>query len=121
MNDDLLTADLPLEECAAETTAVATESKSNGGAVRVTEHADARLKERLGLPKSARQSAAQRAFDNGKRHREATGRLKRYLDRCWHMHKTANNVRLHAEHIWFFAGTSLVTTYETLKHLRGGI
>lgn len=87
----------------------------------VTDHADDKLKERLGLPKSARVKAAQRAFDNGKRHSDAVGSLKRYLDGCWLRHKQANNVRLHAEHIWFFADERLVTVYEIPKRLRAGI
>ena len=87
----------------------------------VTQHADDRLKERLGLPKSARQSAAQRAFDKGKLHKEAKGKLKRYLDRCWLQHRTSNNVRLYAEHIWFFADERLVTVYEIPKNMRSGV
>lgn len=90
-------------------------------AIVITEHADERLKERLGLPKSARQAATQRAFERGRLHKDATGRLKRYLDKCWLQHRNANNVRLHAEHIWFFAGTTLITVYEIPKNLRGGI
>lgn len=86
----------------------------------VTDHADTRLKERLGLPRSARQKAAERAFEQGKTHGDARGRLKRYLDRCWLQHKNCNNVRIHAEHLWFFAGRHLVTVYEVPKKLRGG-
>lgn len=89
-------------------------------AVTITDHADARLKERLGLPKSARAAAAQRAFDQGKRHGDAAGKLKRFLDKCWLQHRKANNVRIHAEHIWFFAHKTLVTVYEVPKNMRAG-
>lgn len=89
--------------------------------VEITDHADERIKERLGLPRSARQTAAQRAFDHGKKHAEAKGRLKRYLDRCWLTHRNANNVRLYAEHIWFFAGEKLVTVYDIPKSMRAGV
>lgn len=87
----------------------------------ITEHADERMKQRLGLPKSARQSAAQRAFDKGRQHKDTAGRLKRYLDGCWLKHRNADNVRLHAEHIWFFQGCRLIALYEIPKSLRGGI
>lgn len=86
----------------------------------LTEHAEHRMKERLGLPKSARLGAAQRAFEHGKTHGEAKGSLRRYLDRCWLSHRQANNVRLHAEHIWFFRDQTLITVYEIPKRLRGG-
>lgn len=89
-------------------------------AVTITDHADARLKERLGLPKSARAAAAQRAFDQGKRNGDATGKLKRFLDKCWLQHRKANNVRIHAEHIWFFAQETLVTVYEVPRNMRAG-
>lgn len=89
--------------------------------IEITGHADDRMKERLGLPRSARPGAAQRAFEQGKTHADAKGSLKRYLDRCWLSHRVANNVRLHAEHIWFFRDTTLITLYEIPKRLRRGV
>ena len=88
--------------------------------VTVTEHADTRMKERLGLPRKARQAAAQRAFDRGKRHADVSGRLRRFLDAKWFDHH-CDNVRIYGEHIWFFRGTTLVTVYEIKKDLKGGI
>jgi hypothetical protein len=99
---------------------LAEQEAAEKGRVKITDHADGRLKERLGLPKSARHSAAQRAFDQGKTHGDARGRLKRYLDRCWLAHRNCNNVRIYGEHLWFFADTTLVTVYEVPKRLRGG-
>lgn len=84
----------------------------------VTEHAHERLKERMGLPRAARQRAAERAMRDGKTHAEATGRLRRYLDGKWRDHGNCTNVRLHGEFIWFFAGTTLVTVYGIPKRVR---
>lgn len=87
----------------------------------VSDHADARVKERLGLPKSARLSAAQRAFDKGKHHADAKGKFKRYLDGCWLRYRSANNVRIYAEHIWFFSDNVLITVYDIPNNMRTGI
>lgn len=87
----------------------------------ITDHAHKRLKERLGLPKSARQRMVQKAFDEGWTHADARGRLKRFLDGKWLEHRDCANVRIFAEHLYFFAENRLVTVYEVPKNLRGGI
>lgn len=89
--------------------------------VEITAHADDRLKERLGLPKKARLAAAQRAFNRGQHHAQTRGALKRFLDDKWLKYRLADNVRIYAEHIWFFAGGTLITVYEVPKNLKGGI
>jgi len=93
----------------------------NSAAVIVSDHADTRMKERLGLPKSARHAAAVRAYTKGKLHADARGALRRYLDGKWRAHGNCNNVRLYGDNIWFFAGTCLVTVYAIPKALRGGL
>lgn len=87
----------------------------------VSRHADSRLKERLGLPKSARKRMAQRAFEQGWKHSEARGKLKRYMDHCWLSHKNCENVRIYGEHLWLFSGPMLVTVFEIPKNMRGGV
>lgn len=86
--------------------------------IEITDHADERIKERLGLPKSARMSTAERAYTKGNTHSQARGKLKRYLDYCWLSHKNANNVRVYAQHIWFFKDNVLITVYDVPKHMR---
>lgn len=89
--------------------------------VEITKHADKRLKERLGLPKSARSRITEKAFLKGKTHADARGKLKRYLDGCWLSYKTCNNVRLYSEHIWFFKGNRLITVYDIPNNMKAGI
>lgn len=89
--------------------------------VEITRHADKRLKERLGLPRSARSRIAEKAFLNGKTHADAKGKLKRYLDGCWLSYKTCNNVRLYSEHIWFFKGNRLITVYDIPNKMKSGV
>jgi hypothetical protein len=87
----------------------------------ITDHAHDRMKERLGLPKRAHQAAAERAYVYGRHHSDAKGRLKRFLDGRWLDHRTANNVRIYGEHIYFFRDSTLITVYEVPKSLRAGI
>lgn len=97
------------------------EDMTDPNAVVVTDHADERIKERLGLPKSARQTAAQRAFDKGKTRDECVGKLKRYLDLKCITHRAGNNIRIYAEHIWVFQDNTLITVYDIQKRMKSGV
>jgi hypothetical protein len=88
--------------------------------VSLTAHAHDRMKERLGLPKKAHEAAAQRAYELGKGHADARGRLKRYLDGQWKDHP-GSVPKIYGEHLYFFKGNVLITVYEIPKNLRGGI
>ena len=83
--------------------------------VYVTIHAKKRLKQRVGLPKSACQRHAQKAFDNGRCHQDVRGSLKRYLDHLFLSHKTANEIRIYGQFIYLFANTNLMTVLHVPK------
>ena len=85
----------------------------------ITNHADERLKERLGLPKSARHSTAQRAFDEGISHSKARGRLRKYLDGLFLMREAANNLRVHGRHVFAFHDRILITVLHLPHDLEG--
>jgi hypothetical protein len=85
--------------------------------VSISEHASTRMKERLGIPKSAHQRTAQRAFDQGVKHSETFGNLCRYLDKQYLSHSQANNMRVHGHHIFVFADTVLITVLHLPQNL----
>jgi hypothetical protein len=89
--------------------------------VHITDHADTRIKERLGLPKSARQKAAEKAYAEGKQHSETKGKLHRYLDGLWLQKGNANKMRLYSNHVWMFNDNTLITVWEIPKNLQKGI
>ena len=86
--------------------------------VTITRHAKKRMKERLGLPRSALQKAADRAFEEGRTHSEFNGSAKRYLDSLWFMNKRIGHLRIYGGQVYIFAGTTLVTVYPVPQKLR---
>lgn len=86
----------------------------------LTDHAHDRMKERLGLPKKARERAAERAFLHGKGRVHARGALGRYLDGLWLGHP-GSVPYLYGQHVYFFKGNVLITVHEVPKNLRSGI
>ena len=86
----------------------------------VTTHAAKRFKQRVGLSKKACQAQAERAMESGYSHADAKGRAKRSLDKLFLEHRTANNIRVYGEHVYLFAGSTLVTVLNLPKSVRGG-
>lgn len=85
----------------------------------ITAHANDRGKERLGLNKAALQRTAEIALREGFTHAEATGQLKRYLDRLFLSERTANNLRIHGEQVFVFHSETLITVHQVPNNLRG--
>lgn len=83
----------------------------------VTRHAKHRLKERGGVPKRAQQGDAERAWEEGIRHGEATGALRKYLDSVYLQKHTANNLRVFNYKVYVFVGEKLVTILELPHNL----
>lgn len=88
----------------------------------ITKHALERAGERLNLSKYSFTKMAQNALIRGKKHSECKGRLKRYVTSLYLQYKTANNICIYAENIFFFADEKLITVYrcpnEYLNHLK---
>lgn len=79
--------------------------------MRITEHAENRAKERIGLNKSAIERTAAKALEKGKKHGDYSGRFKRYLDGLFLSHKNANNMRVYGGHVYLFHDEILVTVF----------
>ncbi len=84
----------------------------------ITEHAYSRAKERLSLNAKSFNRLAITAFEKGLKHCETKGRLKRYIDSLWFKHKTASNIRIYGENIFFFAGSTLITVHQLSTELK---
>lgn len=82
----------------------------------VTHHGRERASERLGLPKSAVPKLAAEALERGQRHGDFSGRFKRYLDKTFLQHRTANNMRVYHEHLFIFDGNVLITCWRLPQH-----
>lgn len=77
--------------------------------VKITEHAFDRAKERFRLNQSAFKKLVERAYLQGVRHRDTSGRLKKYLDMLYMKHQTANNIRIYGLIVYLFCNNTLVT------------
>ena len=86
----------------------------------VTNHAAKRFKQRVGLPKTACQRHAEKAFIDGLRHTDVRGSAKRYLDKLFLEHRTANNMRVYGQFVYLFKGKVLVTVLNLPRSVRGG-
>ena len=79
--------------------------------VKVTRHATKRTRQRLGLPKRASIRNAERALQNGIRHTEARGSLKRYMTDLFLKYKIANNIRIFCGTVYIFQCEKLITLF----------
>lgn len=75
----------------------------------MTRHSVKRTKERVGLSKKIADKNAQRAFQYGVTHSEASGGLRRYLDKLYLSNGNANNVRIYHRYVYMFRGSTLLT------------
>lgn len=86
--------------------------------MRLTEHGRQRLHERVGLKTSSMERMASRALEHGVTHAETKGLLRLYLSKVFLSHRNANNLRVYGEHVYVFAGQTLVTVLPLPVDLR---
>lgn len=79
--------------------------------VEITQHAYDRAKERLRWKRNVLDKMAEKAFYEGLTHSEMKGQLKKYISKLWFQYRTANNVRIYGENIFFFSNMTLITIY----------
>lgn len=77
----------------------------------VSRHGASRLRERMGVPKRAIEKLAADALTKGKKHSDFAGSMRRYLDGVFLEHRTANNMRVFAQHLFVFDGDTLITAW----------
>lgn len=78
----------------------------------LTNHGSERLCKRGGLKKKSLERVANKALEKGIRHSEATGSLKKYLDKLYLTHRVANNMRVYAGKVYLFKENVLVTVLD---------
>ena len=84
----------------------------------ITNHAEARFRERTGLPKRLVTRQAAKAMERGVAHADATGRLKRYFDYLYMVEQQANNVRIYCGAVYIFVFDTLITVFPVPQELR---
>jgi len=86
--------------------------------VEVTKHAEERLIERCGLNKKSVQRMSDKAFNDGIRHGQTKGNLKKWVDGLYFTNKTANNIRLYGDKAFIFMNERLITVIQIPSNLR---
>jgi hypothetical protein len=84
----------------------------------ISKHAFDRAKERLNWTKQVLEKMAFLAFNNGLKHRDTKGKLKKYMDKLWFDYKFCNNARIYGEVMYFFKGEVLITVYQIPNNLK---
>lgn len=78
----------------------------------VTNHGKKRMRERVGLPKKAVLSGADRALKNGLDRTELSGSLRRYVDSLyWQTEIKGKNLKIYGNMIYIFDRMVLITTF----------
>ena len=75
----------------------------------VTYHAEKRIRQRIGVPKSAVKKLAVKARNQGVERVETHGSLRRYLDALYHYNPNTTSVYVMSEKIYIFANEALIT------------
>lgn len=84
---------------------------------KISQHSEARLKERCGLNKSSMNRIADKAYKYGVTHSEATGNLKKWMDRLYLSYERSNNTRLYGDKAYLFHNNFLITVIQIPNNL----
>ena len=86
--------------------------------MRISNHGKMRMKQRCGLNKKSCERIAKKAFEEGIRHSETTGRLNKWISSLYFKSKKANNIRLYGDKAYIFSDEVLVTVIQIPNNLK---
>lgn len=87
--------------------------------VRITNHGEQRVKDRIGLSKKKSNDISEKALMYGIKHCETKGNLKKYFDSLYFKNRTANNIRIYHEKVFIFSNKTLITVLDLPNNLKG--
>lgn len=80
--------------------------------MKVTKHANKRIRERCGVNKKSCDRLAQLAFERGIPHKRTKGRLNKWLTKVFFKNERANNIRVYGDKVYIFCDETLITVYQ---------
>lgn len=86
--------------------------------MQVTEHAEKRLRKRLGLKRKAVERYVEEAVSGGVLAKDLKGRFKRFYDKVSIKYKCGNNTFSYCGWLFIVQEDRLITVYEVPKHLK---
>lgn len=85
--------------------------------IRVSRHAEQRMRERCGLNKKSVERMAQKAFDRGIMHSQTRGKLYNWVTSKYFVNQKANNLRIYGDYLYIFDENVLVTVFRVPNNL----
>lgn len=85
--------------------------------MKVTKHANDRLKERNGLNKKSRDRIAEKALTEGITHGQTKGNLQKWVTSIYFRNTAANNIRLYGDKAYIFTDDTLITVLQIPANL----
>lgn len=83
----------------------------------ITKHAKQRMKQRCGLKEKSSDRIAKKAYENGLRHGDCTGNLKKWVDSLYFRNQSANQIRLYSDKAYIFMNQKLITVLQIPHNL----
>lgn len=80
--------------------------------IKVSKHAEQRMRERCGLNKKSIERIAQKAYNKGIKHESTKGRLNKWITCVYFKNTKANNIRLYGDMLYIFCDNVLVTVFQ---------
>jgi len=78
--------------------------------IRITKHAEQRIRKRFGINKRAVDSHAAKAFKYGTHWKNCRGALRNYMEKTIDKQEgAANNAKVYNQYVYLFRGTMLIT------------
>ena len=75
----------------------------------ISPHSKDRMKERLGMNKKSIEKHAKKAYADGLKHSETSGRLNKYITMLYFKKEIANNIRIYHHYVYVFKEGILLT------------
>ena len=76
---------------------------------KITKHAEERLKERFGIKRKSMKRIVNRVLKKGLDHKEAKGKVKKYMTELYLKQEKANNIRIYGSDVYVFKYETLIT------------
>lgn len=87
--------------------------------IKINDHAQLRIKQRLGLPRKAMRRYVQTVMADGLTHSQTKGSLKKYITETIHRHEgKCNHPVVYGHHLFLFRGFRLITLTELPTELK---
>ena len=89
--------------------------------MKITKHAEKRMKERCRFNKKSQERMANKAFSEGITHAQTKGRLNKWITSLYFSNKNASNIRVYGDMAYIFCAETLVTVIPVPTNLKSDL